>query len=99
MYNRLSHLSYHQLRILRVFLQAGKQVITLKQLQQKTPLKGKPLGAILSSLSRTRFRGSSLIVPVGKDLHTQTLRWTLNHQLLDISKAQAKVNQLLKTYA
>lgn len=96
---KIARFSYNQLKVLLVFLQSANQVVTISQLQRKTGLKGKPLGALLSSLSRTKIRQQNLIYPAGKDQTSTGLRWLLNLKLLNLKQTKTQVHQLLKTYA
>ena len=98
MQSRLRRLSYNQLVVLKVFLEAKTKVVGLGVLEKKTKLKGKSLGGVLSALSRTRFRGISLIEPVGKARKGTGLRWVLNERLEKLKQAKKEVNKLLKTY-
>jgi hypothetical protein len=98
MNNKLKRLSYNQLVVLGSFLSATKRVLEVKVLEKKSGLKGKSLGGVLSALSRTKFRGISLIEPVGRALDGQGLRWQMNTNILDITKAKEEVSKLLKTY-
>jgi hypothetical protein len=98
MNNKLRRLSYNQLVVLGSFLSASKKVLEVKVLEGKSGLKGKSLGGVLSSLARTKFRGVSLIEPVGRALDGQGLRWQLNDNILDVNKAKEEVSSLLKTY-
>ena len=99
MLNKLRRLSYNQLVVLSVFLVVVNKVLTVKEVEKKTKLKGKSLGGVLSALSRTKFRGLSLIEPVGKAKDGKGLRWMLNKKVLDVSKAKLEINKLLKTYS
>ncbi|MEA3354869.1 MAG: hypothetical protein U9Q63_00065 [Patescibacteria group bacterium] len=98
MLNKLRRLSYNQLVVLLAFLQLNGKAGTVDGLEKKTKLKGKSLGGVLSALSRTKFRGISLIEPVGKARDGKGLRWLLNKKVLDVSKAKLEVNKLLGTY-
>lgn len=98
MNNKLKRLSYNQLVVLGSFLSASKRVLEVKFLENKSGFKGKSLGGVLSALSRTKFRGISLIEPVGRAMDGQGLRWQLNTNVLDITKAKEEVNNLLKSY-
>ncbi len=98
MQNKLARFSYNQLLVLGVFLKLGSSVVTVEVLESKTSLKGKSLGGVISSLTRTRFRGISLIEPVGKAREGSGLRWALNSRLLNISQTKKEVLRLLKTY-
>jgi len=81
-----------------VLLNAAGRPVTVDQLERKTRIKGKPLGALLSSLSRTRFKNQSLIAPAGKSQTSTGLRWFLNKNILNLKTTKTQVNQLLKTY-
>jgi len=98
MFKKIRRLSYNQLRVLRVFLEAGGKIVTVRQLEKKVKLKGKSLGGVISSLSRTRFRDISLIEPMGKDLKGLGLRWLLNERVINISQAKKEVNRMLRSY-
>ena len=86
------------MRVLGVFLEAGGKIVTARQLEKKVKLKGKSLGGVISSLSRTRFRDISLIEPMGKDLKGLGLRWLLNERVINISQAKKEVNRMLRSY-
>jgi hypothetical protein len=98
MNNKLKRLSYYQLLVLGCFLSAKKRVLEVKFLEGKSGLMGKSLGGVLSALSRTKFRGISLIEPVGRAMNGQGLRWQMNTNILDITKAKEEVGKLLKSY-
>ena len=98
MHKKLRRFSYHQLQVMQVFLNAAQRVVTLSELEKKTKLKGKSLGGIISSLSRTQVNGVSLIEPVGKDKETTGLRWMLNSQLIDIPRTKKQIIKLLQYF-
>ncbi|KKU20991.1 MAG: hypothetical protein UX38_C0009G0016 [Microgenomates group bacterium GW2011_GWC1_46_16] len=98
MQNKIARLSYNQLLLLAYFLQGGEKILTVRQMEAGTPLKKKVLGGVLSSLSRTRFRGISLIEPMGKAQDKVGLRWKLNTQILDLIKTKKEVARLLASY-
>jgi hypothetical protein len=90
-----SRLSFNQLKILDALLQTPSSPVSVTQIASKTNLKGKALGAVLSSLSRLK---PSIIIPAGKARDGGGLRWQANDQVIDVSKAKISVNQLLKSY-
>ncbi len=98
MQSKLRRLSYNQLLVLGVFLSGAKRVFSVSQLEKQSGLKGKSLGGVLSALSRTKFRGVSLIEPLGRSLDGKGLRWRVQTRVLDINKAKQEVSSLLKTY-
>lgn len=98
MNKRLARLSHNQLMILKCFLDQPKQVLTQKQLEQKTRLRGKSLGGVLSALSRSRFRGINLIEPMGRSSAGPGLRWALNSGSIPVAEAKADVAHILNTY-
>jgi len=98
MFKKIRRLSYNQLKVLGVFLEAGGKIVTARQLEKKVKLKGKSLGGVISSLSRTRFRGISLIEPMGKDLKGLGLRWLLNEKIVDAHQAKKEVSRMLRSY-
>lgn len=98
MNNRLSRLSYNQLVLLQYLMANSAKVLTIKQISKDTPLKSKVLGGVLSSLSRRRFRGISLIEPMGKARDGGGLRWRLNEKTLNLLEAKKEVRRLLSTY-
>jgi len=98
MQNKLRRLSYNQLVVLLSFLRLKSGVATIETLEKHTKLKGKSLGGVISSLTRTKFRNISLIEPVGKPIEGRGLRWVLNERLLNISSAKKEVERLLNTY-
>jgi len=98
MNNKLRRLSYNQLIILQYLLSRQGSVVTVAEIQKHTPLKQKALGGVLSSLSRTKFRGKSLIEPMGKALDGVGLRWKLNTDIIDVYQARKEVSSLLASY-
>lgn len=98
MKNKLTRFSFNQLVLLQYLLSQVDKVVTIKQMTQNTHLKSKTLGGVLSSLSRTRFRGISLIEPLGKAQDGGGLRWKLNNAVLNIVEAKKEVRRLLSTY-
>lgn len=98
MNKRLSRLSYNQLVLLQYLILHSTKVLTIKQISKDTPLRSKVLGGVLSSLSRSRFRGISLIEPMGKAREGGGLRWKLNTQTLNLEEAKKEVQRLLSTY-
>ena len=98
MHNKIARLSYGQLVLLNWFLGHPKSYGTVEQLEKNTPLKSKSLGGVLSSLSRTKFRGISLIEPYGKATHGGGLRWKLSRAIGDITKTKREVRRMLATY-
>lgn len=98
MQGKLRRLSYNQLLVLGVFLSGASNVWSVKVLEKSSGLKGKSLGGVLSAMSRTKFRGISLIEPLGRARDGVGLRWQLNKRVLDINKAKKEVSSLLKTY-
>lgn len=95
---KIARYSYNQLKVLLVFLNSASQAVTIDLLEQKVKIKGKSLGALLSSLSRTRFRNQSLILPVGKAPQTSGLRWLINTKIIDLKTTKKQVHQLLSTF-
>lgn len=98
MLNKIKRLSYNQLLVLEAFLKKEGSVVTIGYLEKSTRLKGKSLGGVISSLSRTHFRSITLIEPVGADISGSGLRWILNDRILDGIAAKAEVARLLKLY-
>jgi len=98
MFKKIRRLSYNQLKVLRVFLEAGGKIVTVRQLEKKVKLKGKSLGGVISSLSRTRFRDISLIEPMGRAENGLGLRWMLNERVINVSQAKKEVGRMLRSY-
>lgn len=98
MNNKLSRFSFNQLVLLQYLLAKVNEVLTVKQIAKNTPLRSKILGGVLSSLSRTKFRGVSLIEPLGQAQDGGGLRWRINTQVLDVNEAKKEVRRLLSTY-
>ena len=86
--------SFNQLQVLQVLLNSPQTPVSVAQIAKKTNLKGKALGAVLSSLVRIN---SPLIQPAGKAISGGGLRWLIDRQI-DLSKARQSVNQTLTTY-
>lgn len=99
MINKLKHFSYHQLLLLKVFLANPGKTYTIKELTKLTQISGKSLGGVISSLSRSRFRGNSLIEPFGRATDGSGLRWKLNKLAIETEPAKKEVRRLLTTYA
>jgi len=97
-HNKIARLSYGQLQLLSWFLAHPKSYGTVAQIEKNTPLKAKSLGGVLSSLTRTKFRGISLIEPYGRAITGGGLRWKLNEKIIDINKTKTEVRSLLATY-
>ncbi|MFC1653397.1 hypothetical protein ACFL1M_00945 [Patescibacteria group bacterium] len=97
MQNKIRRFTKNQLLVLKVFLQSKTKVVTQNKLEKKTKLKGKSLGGVISSLTRTRFRGNSLIQPAGKATNSNSLRWLLHHTIPK-KESLTEVNKLLKLY-
>lgn len=91
-----AHFSFNQLKVLKVLIDSSQTPVSVAQISQKTNLKGKSLGAVLSSLSRNK---TPLIRPAGKALSGGGLRWQINTQLIDPLKTLTTVKQILSTYA
>lgn len=98
MQNKLLRLSFNQLILLQYFLSKPGKVVTIPELERKTKLTGRSLGGILSSLSRTKFRDRSLLVPAGKSKDGIGLRWMLNLETIDVAEARETVAKLLASY-
>lgn len=94
----MSRFSYRQLALLAYMLANAASVLTVNQIAKHTSLKSKTLGGVLSSLSRTKFRGISLIEPLGKAQDGGGLRWRLNTTIIDVNEAKKEVRRLLATY-
>jgi hypothetical protein len=98
MWSRLARLSHGQLLLLYWFVQHPKSYATIAELSKNTKLKGKALGGVLSSLSRTKFRGLPLIEPWGRPTEGSGLRWKFNSRLESLVEAKKEVARLLATY-
>lgn len=98
MNNKLARFSFNQLVLLQYMLTHASGVLTVRQIAHDTPLHSKILGGVLSSLSRTKFRGISLIEPLGKAQDGGGLRWRLNSKIIDMAEARKEVRRLLATY-
>lgn len=98
MNKKFARFSFNQLVLLQYLLAHATEVLTVRQIARNTPLKSKILGGVLSSLSRTKFRGISLIEPLGKALDGGGLRWRLNTMVIDVAEAKKEVRRLLSTY-
>lgn len=84
--------------LLAWFVQNLSKPGTVAELSKKTNISGKALGGVLSSLSRTKFRGLSLIEPWGRPIEGSGLRWKLNTHLNSLADAKKEINRLLATY-
>lgn len=98
MWNKLSRLSFLQLRLLQWFLAHPDQYGTVESLSRQTKVRGKSLGGVISSLSRSKFRGLALIEPWGRPQRGTGLRWKLNSKLGGIAEAKKEVARLLAAY-
>lgn len=98
MKNKLKRFSRNQLIVLQAFLEHAGQVMTVRALEKETSFRGKSLGGMISSLSRTKFRSISLIEPVGASLDRSGLRWILNSSVIDVHEALIETKRLLHFY-
>lgn len=98
MNKKFARFSFNQLVLLQYLLTHATEVLTVKQMAKHTPLKSKILGGVLSSISRTKFRGISLIEPLGKAQDGGGLRWRLNTAIVDVNDGKKEVRRLLSTY-
>jgi len=98
MWSKLSRLSYAQLVLLAWFVQHPSKPGTVVELSKNTKISGKALGGVLSSLSRTKFRGLSLIEPWGRPITGSGLRWKLNSHLNSLTEAKKEIARLLAAY-
>lgn len=98
MWSKLSRLSYAQLVLLAWFVQHPDKPGTVDELSKKSKISGKALGGVLSSLSRTKYRGLSLIEPWGRPIKGSGLRWKLNPHLNSLVEAKKEVARLLAAY-
>lgn len=98
MNKKFARFSFSQLLLLQYLLAHAFEVLTVSQIAKHTPLKSKVLGGVLSSLSRTKFRGISLIEPLGRAQDGGGLRWRLNATLIDVNEAKKEVRRLLASY-
>lgn len=97
MNTKLARLSYNQLKLLSYLISRSKAV-TIDDIERGTLLKGKALGGVLSSLSRTYYRGEAMIVPQGRAVDGGGLRWLLNRHAVEPNKAKEEVHRLLASY-
>ena len=98
MWSKLARLSYAQLVLLFWFVQHPNKPGTVAELSKQTKIKGKTLGGVLSSLSRTKYRGLSLIEPWGRAKSGSGLRWKLNSSLGSLVDAKKEVARLIAAY-
>lgn len=98
MWSKLSRLSYGQLVLLLWFVQHPNKTGSVSELAKHTKIKGKALGGVLSSLSRTKYRGLPLIEPWGRAVDDTGLRWKLNKQLGSVVDAKKEIARLVATY-
>lgn len=98
MLNKIKRFSFNQLLVLSAFLKRKGSVVTISYLEKSTKLKGKSLGGVISSLSRTHFRSIALIEPAGADTSGSGLRWILNIRILDSNEVEKEVKRVLKLY-
>lgn len=97
MWSKLARLSQAQLALLYWFVQHPDRPGSVIELSKQTKIKGKALGGVLSSLSRTKYRGLPLIEPWGR-AKGGGLRWKLNGSLESLNSAKKEVARLLATY-
>lgn len=98
MWSKLARLSYGQLVLLLWFVQHPNQTGSVSELSKQTKISGKALGGVLSSLSRTKYRGLPLIEPWGRAVGGSGLRWKLNNQIGSIKEAKNEIARLVATY-
>lgn len=95
---KLRRFSFNQLRTLDFFVRRKDAVVTPKLLEQAIKLKGKSLGGVLSSLSRTKVSGENLIIPVGRARDGSGLQWRLNRGVAEASTMAEELKELLGAY-
>ena len=98
MWSKLSRLSYNQLVVLGWLAAHPAEFGEVRSLARATPLKSKSLGGVLSSLSRAKFRGLSLIEPWGRAKSGPGLRWKMNESLVKSGDIKKEVTRLLSQY-
>lgn len=98
MLHKLAHFSFYQLVLLRYLLKNAGKTVTVKEISKHTMLEDKSLGGVLSSLSRTKYRGVSLLEPQGRAVDSSGLRWRLNTKAIEVEAAKKEVQRLLLTY-
>lgn len=98
MWSRISRLSRAQLVLLLWFVQHPDSYGSVATLSKATKLSGKGLGGVISSLSRSNYRGEPLILPWGRAVKGSGLRWRLNSKLNSLKDAKGEVERLLLTY-
>lgn len=98
MWSRLARLSHAQLLLLYWFVQHPQKYATIVELSKQTKISGKALGGVLSSLSRSKFRGNALIEPWGRPVTGTGLRWKLSSHLSSLVEAKKEIARLLAAY-
>lgn len=92
-------MSRNQLLLLSILLKDEKKAWGVTEIEKTYPLKTCALGGVLSSLSRTNFRGQYLILPYGRDEAGGVgLRWKVNNKAMNASKARKEVDELLSSF-
>jgi len=92
---KIRYLSPSQLLVLFFLAKSEKGVESSVTIGKKIGKEGKSLGAIFSSLVRRKIRGSSLILPWGKDASGHGLRFKLNEKLISKKRLLAITKELL----
>ncbi|GAB4026673.1 MAG: hypothetical protein Fur0011_2850 [Candidatus Microgenomates bacterium] len=80
------------------FVQHPNQTWSVTELSKQTKISGKALGGVLSSLSRTKYRGLPLIEPWGRAVGDTGLRWRLNQAIGSIRGVKNEIARLVATY-
>lgn len=93
----LSRMSKKQLLVLRAMLAKPEVIMTTRELAKKTGVVEKQLGGVLSSLTRKRLAGMSLVDIMGRD-NTAGLRFRLNSKAVTVVLAEKQVKALIVSY-
>jgi hypothetical protein len=91
-------MTYNQLKVIKFFVGHPKEIHPTELIAKKTLITSKSLGGVLSALSRTDHAGEALIIPLGRDRASRTLRWKLNTRLVNPVLAESEIKRLLSTY-
>lgn len=98
MWSKLSRLSYNQLLLLSWFLKHPNEFGEVNKIAKETKLVSKSLGGVLSSLSRSKFRGIPMIEPWGRAKNGPGLRWKLSNTTHTMIDSKKEVQRLLSKY-
>lgn len=93
----LSRMSKNQLLVLRAMIGKPEAIMTTRELAKKTGVVEKQLGGVLSSLTRKRLAGRSMLEIMGRD-GTAGLRFRLNSKAVTVVLAEKQVKVLIASY-